>query len=185
MAIRAFNDMNPRLCDGVYVAGEALVVGDVELGADSSVWPGAVLRGDVNSIRVGARTNVQDGSVIHVTHCHALRPNGHATVIGNDVTIGHRAVLHGCAVGNECLVGMGAIVLDGAVLEDRVLLGAGALVTEGKVLESGHLYLGSPARKVRALTEEEFSRFKYAAVQYVSLKDEYLKHLAREQPCIF
>lgn len=175
MAIRAFNDVYPRVGDGAYIAPEALVIGDVELAEETSVWPGAVLRGDVNSIRVGARSNIQDGAVVHVTHRHGARPNGHATVIGDDVTVGHRAVLHGCTVGNACLIGIGAIVLDGAVIPDRVLLGAGALVTQGKVLESGYLYLGNPARKIRALTDEELERFTYSAQHYVALKNEYLR----------
>lgn len=174
MKLRTYKTAWSRINASAYVDAQASVIGDVEIGPDSSVWPMTVIRGDVNRIRIGARSNVQDGSVIHVTHPYGARLEGYATTIGDDVTIGHRAVIHGCTIGNECLIGIGAIILDGAVLQDRVLLGAGSLVTEGKVLESGYLYLGSPARKVRALTDEELQWFKYSAQHYVKLKNDYL-----------
>lgn len=174
MKLRTYKAAWPHIDDSVYVDPQALVIGDVVIGPDSSVWPMAVIRGDVNTIRIGARSNVQDGSVIHVTHPYLARPQGNAVSIGDDVTIGHRVVIHGCSIGNECLIGIGAIILDGAVLQDRVLLGAGSLVTEGKVLESGHLYMGSPARKARELSEEELKWFKYSAQHYVKLKNDYL-----------
>ena len=174
MKLRTYKESWPHVDDTAYVDAQAAVIGDVVIGPDSSVWPMAVVRGDVNHIRIGARSNVQDGSVIHVTHAHAELPQGHATVIGDDVTIGHRVVIHGCTIGNECLIGIGAVILDGAVLQDRVLVGAGSLVTEGKVLESGYLYLGSPARQVRALSDDEIKRFKYSAQHYVNLKHDYL-----------
>src|SRR5690554_6287507 len=144
MSVRPFKDKVPQIAPGVYVDAAAVVIGDVSIGADSSVWPMAVLRGDVNTIRVGARTSIQDGSVLHVTHDHADVPGGHPCVVGDDVTVGHKVVLHGCTVGDRCLVGMGAIVLDGARLEPEVLLGAGSLVPPGKVLEGGYLWLGAP-----------------------------------------
>lgn len=174
MKLRTFKTAWPHVSDSAYVDPQASVIGDVVIGPDSSVWPMTVIRGDVNRIRIGARSNVQDGSIIHVTHRHAARPQGNAVTIGDDVTIGHRVVIHGCSVGNECLIGIGAIILDGAVLQDRVLLGAGSLVPEGKVLESGYLYFGSPARRVRALSDEELKWFKYSAQHYVQLKNDYL-----------
>lgn len=173
MKLRTYKAAWPHIDDSAYVDPQALVIGDVVIGPDSSVWPMTVIRGDVNTIRIGARSNVQDGSVIHVTHPYAALPQGNAVSIGDDVTIGHRVVIHGCTIGNECLIGIGAVILDGAVLQDRVLLGAGSLVTEGKVLESGHLYMGSPARKARELTEEELKWFKYSAQHYVKLKNDY------------
>lgn len=174
MKTRIYKNAWPHVHDSAYVDPQAAVIGDVTIGADSSVWPMAVVRGDVNRIRIGARTNIQDGTVIHVTHAHQARPEGYDTTIGDDVTVGHRVVLHGCTVGNECLIGIGAVIMDGAVVQDRVLVGAGSLVTEGKVLESGHLYLGSPVRKVRPLSEEEIARFTYSARHYVALKNDYL-----------
>lgn len=173
MNIRVFKNTAPRIHPDAYVDPYACIIGDVDIGADSSVWPMAVIRGDVNHVRIGARTSVQDGTVIHVTHAHGALPGGNPVVIGDDVTIGHRAVLHGCTVGNCCLIGTGAIVLDGAIVRDHVLLGAGSLVTEGKELESGHLYHGSPARRVRTLSAEEIAYFTYAAAHYVKLKNEH------------
>jgi len=173
MSVRDFKNTSPRVHASAYVDPQACLIGDVEVGADSSIWPMAVLRGDVNRIRVGARTSVQDGTVIHVTHPYPARPGGNAVQIGDEVTIGHRVVLHGCTIGNRCLIGIGAVILDGAVLHDHVLLGAGSLVTEGKELAGGYLYLGSPARQVRRLSEEEIAYFGYAAAHYVKLKEEY------------
>lgn len=152
----------------------AFVLGDVELGDDVSVWPGAVIRGDMHAIRVGARTSVQDGAVLHITHASDYNPGGYPLTIGDDVTIGHQACLHGCTLGSQILVGIGARVLDGAVVEDQVVIGAGTLVPSGKTLESGFVYMGSPARQVRALSDKEKSFFRYTAANYVRLKDEYL-----------
>jgi carbonic anhydrase/acetyltransferase-like protein (isoleucine patch superfamily) len=139
----------------------ATILGDVELGEDASVWPGVVLRGDVNSIRVGARTNLQDGTVVHVTS------RTHPTVLGEDVTVGHRAVLHGCTVHDRALVGIGAIVLDGAVIGEEAMVGAGALVPPGMVVPPRTLVLGSPAKPRRALTPEEIARQVDTAARYV------------------
>jgi len=174
MAIRLYNGIRPKLGDRVYVDEAAAVIGDVVLGEDASVWPLCSVRGDVNTIRIGARTNIQDNTVIHVTHKYSDLPEGRACTVGDDVTVGHQCILHACTIGNECLIGMGSIVLDGAVIQDRVLLGAGSLVTEGKVLESGYLWMGRPAKKVRPLTEEEIKWFRYSAKHYVELKDHYL-----------
>lgn len=171
MSLRSFDGVAPSLGSRVYVDATALVVGRVTLGDDASVWPLCVVRGDVNEIRVGARTNVQDASVLHVTHEREGPGSGYALIVGEDVTIGHRVTLHGCTVGNRCLIGIGSIVLDGAVIEDDVLLGAGSLVPPGKRLESGALYLGNPARRVRALTAAEREMLRYSAKHYVALKE--------------
>lgn len=166
--IRPFLQQNPKIHPLAWVDDMALVIGDVHLDAEVNVWPMAVIRGDVNKIRIGARTNVQDGAVLHVSHVSDYSP-GAALIIGEDVTIGHNAILHGCKIGNACLIGMGATVLDNAVLEDEVMVGANALVAAGKTLESGYLYLGSPAKKVRPLSESEKSFLKYSAAHYVKL----------------
>lgn len=176
MNIRRYLDHVPTLGERAYVDPAAVVIGDVVLGDDVSVWPGCVVRGDVNFIRIGARTNVQDGTVIHVSHDgpHA-RLGGFATVIGQDVTIGHKAIIHACRIGDAALIGMGAIVLDGAVVEPRGFVGAGALVAPGKVVGAGELWLGNPARRVRMLSEAELDGLIYSAQHYVRLKDRYLQ----------
>jgi carbonic anhydrase/acetyltransferase-like protein (isoleucine patch superfamily) len=173
MAIRPFQDIQPQVAPSAYVDEQAAVIGDVEIGADASIWPMAVLRGDVNQIRIGARTSVQDGSVCHVTHDHAGQPGGFPLRVGDDVTIGHNVTLHGCTIGNRCLVGMGSTVLDGAVLEEGVFLAAGSLVPPGKTLEGGFLWVGSPVKKARPLTEAEEHWLGYSAQHYVRLKDKY------------
>jgi len=169
-SIRAYQDVTPALEEGVFIDDSALVIGDVRIGADSSIWPMTVVRGDVNRIRIGRRTNIQDSSVIHVTSPHADMPEGYAVEVGDNVTVGHRVILHGCTVGDHCLVGMGSTIMDGAVLEPFVLLGAGSLVSPGKVLEGGYLWLGSPVRKVRPLSEDERKWIEYSAQHYVDLK---------------
>lgn len=173
MNIRSYKGITPTLADGVYIDPAAVVIGDVHIGADSSLWPMAVARGDVNYIRIGERSNIQDGSVLHVTHAHKEVPGGHPLLIGNEVTVGHNVTLHGCTIGNRCLVGMGSTILDGAVLDDGVYVGAGSLVPPGKHLEGGYLYLGSPVKRVRALNPDEIERFIYSASHYVRLKSEY------------
>ena len=155
MSIRQFDDKKPIIGSSVYIDESAVVIGDVTLGDDVSVWPTTVIRGDVESIKIGAGTNVQDGAVLHVSHAGPFAPEGQPLTIGKGVTIGHRAVVHACTVGDYCLVGIGAIILDGAVLEDYVMLGAGALVSSGKRLESGYLYVGAPAKQARPLKESE------------------------------
>lgn len=172
--LRPWRGVSPTLGARVYVDPAAVVVGQVTLGEDSSVWPAAVIRGDVHVITVGARTSVQDGSVLHVTHDGPYSPGGFALAIGDDVTIGHRAVLHGCTVGNRCLIGMGAILMDGASVGDEVMIGAGALVTPGSRCEPRSLYVGSPVRRVRGLSESELAQLAYSARWYVKVKDEYL-----------
>lgn len=171
--IRPFDGMLPKLGESVWVDPSAVVIGDVVIGAQASIWPMTVVRGDVNSIRVGSRTNIQDGSVLHVTHANPASPGGHALTIGNDVTAGHKVLLHGCTIGDRCLIGMGSIVMDGAVLESDIILAAGSLVTEGKRLESGYLWCGSPAKRLRKLTDEELAFLPYVAGHYVKLAEQY------------
>lgn len=173
-SVRAHGTEHPSLARGVYVDPQACVIGRVTIGEDSSVWPTAVIRGDVNTIVVGARTSVQDGAVLHVTHDGPMHPGGYALLIGDEVTIGHRAVLHGCTIGNRCLIGMGAIVLDGAVIEDEAIIGAGALVAPRTRVAGGTLWLGSPARQARVLASREREMLAYSAAHYVRLKDAYI-----------
>lgn len=177
--IRTFRNISPQVDGTAYVDEAAVVIGDVTVGAESSIWPGAVLRGDVNFIRVGARTSIQDGTVLHVTHDHAEAPGGHPCIVGDEVTVGHNVTLHGCTVEDRCLIGMGAVVLDGAVIRSGALLAAGSLVPPGRVLEGGYLWLGSPVRRGRALTERERERFEYQARQYCALAAEYRQTPAR------
>jgi carbonic anhydrase/acetyltransferase-like protein (isoleucine patch superfamily) len=172
--ISAYNGLTPQLAHGAWVHPRATVIGEVVLGGNSSVWPGAVIRGDVNSIRIGADTNIQDNSVLHVSHKTATDPVGGPLVIGDRVTVGHSVILHACTIEDECLIGMGSIILDKAVVKKHVLLGAGSLVPEGKILESGHLYLGRPAKAVRPLTAEEIAYFNYSAEHYIRLMRSYL-----------
>ncbi len=174
MPISAYRNASPTLGARVYVDPSAVVIGKVTIGEDSSIWPTAVVRGDVHSITIGARTSIQDGSVLHVTHDGPYAPGGRALIVGADVTVGHRAVLHACTIGNACLIGMGAIVLDAAEIEDLVMIGAGSIVAPGKRLATRGLYVGSPARRVRDLQQAEIDFLRYSAAHYVRLKDEYL-----------
>jgi carbonic anhydrase/acetyltransferase-like protein (isoleucine patch superfamily) len=174
VAIRTYKQSTPLLGPRAFVDASAVVLGDVEIGADSSVWPLVVIRGDMHSIRIGERTSIQDGSVLHITHAGPFNPSGYPLNIGDDVTIGHNVTLHGCEIGNRVLIGMGSIIMDGVVIEDEVMLGAGSLVTPGSQLKSGYLYVGSPARQVRTLNDREKAFFIYSASNYVHLKDSYL-----------
>lgn len=174
MTIRSYQGKTPSLGERVFVDASAVIIGDVEIGADSSVWPLVVIRGDMHRIRIGARTSVQDGSVLHITHAGPFNPDGFPLTIGDEVTIGHKVLLHGCTIGSRILVGMGSIVMDGAVIEDEVILGAGSLVPPGKVLESGFLYVGSPVKKARPLTDKERAFFSYTAGNYVKLKNQHI-----------
>ena len=175
MNLRPYLEHVPVVGERVYVDQAASLIGDVVLGDDVSLWPGVVVRGDVNFIRVGARTNIQDGTIVHVSHDgpHA-KLGGFATVIGNDVTIGHKAIVHACRIEDAALIGMGAIVLDGAVVKKHGFVGAGALVAPGKVVGEGELWLGNPAKKVRVLSDAEVEALYYSAQHYVRLKDHYL-----------
>jgi len=166
--VRPFRGITPRFGDGVFLAETAAVVGDVEIGARTSIWYGAVLRGDVFHIRVGAETSIQDNTVVHVTS------GQHATLIGDRVTIGHSVVLHGCTIGDRCIIGMGAIILDRARIARHCIVGAGALVTPGTDIPEGHLVLGSPAKPRRPLTEDELAWIESSADHYVELAAAYL-----------
>ena len=172
--VRTYNGISPSLGERVYIDPSATVIGDVVLGEDVSVWPGAVIRGDMHSIRVGHRSNVQDNAVLHITHASDYNPNGWPLNIGEDVVVGHSAVLHGCTVGDRVLVGIGAIVNDGAVIEPEVIVGAGCLVPPGKTLESGYVYVGNPCKKLRPVTDDERRFFTYSPANYVKLKNQYL-----------
>ena len=173
--IRPYRGVLPTLGERVYIDPIASVIGDVVLGEDVSVWPFTVIRGDVNFVRIGARTNIQDGTVVHVSHDgpHA-KLGGFATVIGEDVTIGHKAIIHACRIEDACLVGMGSTVLDGAVIRKHGFLGAGAVLTPGKEMGEGEMWLGSPAKFARRLSDAEIEALYYSAGHYVRLKDEYL-----------
>jgi carbonic anhydrase/acetyltransferase-like protein (isoleucine patch superfamily) len=177
--IRSFEGKTPRIAATAFIDDTALVIGDVTIGEDASVWPMAVARGDVNSIAIGARTSIQDNSVLHVTHDGPYSPGGVALVVGDDVTVGHHVILHACTIGSRCLVGMGAIVMDKAVLEDEVFLAAGALVPPGKHLRGGYLYRGNPAAEARPLTRQELESLRYSAQHYVRLKNRHLAGLVR------
>jgi carbonic anhydrase/acetyltransferase-like protein (isoleucine patch superfamily) len=174
VAIRTYQQFTPQLGERAFVDASAVVMGDVEIGADSSIWPLVVIRGDMHSIRIGARTSIQDGCVLHITHAGPFNPRGYPLNIGDDVTIGHNVTLHGCNIADRVLIGMGSIIMDGVVIDEEVVLGAGSLVTPGSHLESGYLYVGSPAKKARELTEKERSYFRYSADNYVRLKDQHL-----------
>lgn len=171
--LKAFEGVLPTVADSAFIDESAVVIGDVVIGDDSSVWPITAIRGDVNIIRIGKSTNIQDGSVLHGSHASEFNPNGAELHIGDRVTVGHKVLLHGCRIGNQCLIGMGSIVMDNVIVEDQVMIGSGSLVTPGKVLESGFMYLGSPATKARALTGREKESLAYTANYYVSLKNRY------------
>ena len=173
-AVRTYQGITPKLAEGVYVDPAATVIGDVEIGEDSSVWPSAVVRGDVHRIRIGARTSVQDNSVLHITHVSPYNENGWPLTIGDDVTIGHSCNLHGCTIGNRVLVGIGSTVLDGAIVEDDVVIGAGTLVPPGKVLKSGYMYMGSPFKQMRPLKDSEMRFFTYSSGNYVNIKNSFM-----------
>jgi len=171
MSIRSFQGVSPRIAASAYVDEVAVVIGDVSIGADASLWPMVVARGDVHSISIGERTNIQDGSVLHVTSDNSFTPGGFGLTIGDNVTVGHGAILHACTIGDFTLIGMGATVLDGALVADRVMVGAGALVPPGKQLESGYLYIGSPVRQARPLKRAELEYLEFSARHYVELKN--------------
>ena len=176
-SLRDFQGKRPNVANRVLIDPSAVVLGDVSLADDVSVWPQATIRGDMHSISIGERTSVQDSSVLHITHAGPFNPDGFPLQIGADVTIGHGAMLHGCTVGDRVLVGMGAIIMDGAVVESDVVVAAGALVTPGKQFRSGYLYAGTPAREVRGLSQKELDFFVYVAGNYVKLKDQHIAEL--------
>ncbi len=172
--VRTHKGSTPKFGKSTWVDESTVVIGDVEMGDDCSVWPMTVIRGDMHKIRIGDRCSIQDGSVLHITHASDFNPGGWPLILGDDVTVGHKALLHGCTIGSRVLVGMGCTVMDGAIVEDEVIIGAGTLVPPGKRLESGYLYVGSPCKQARALSDKEKTFFKYTAANYVKLKNEYL-----------
>lgn len=178
MTVRTFEDIAPRIAASAYVDDTALVVGDVTIGDDASLWPNVVARGDVNAIVVGARTNIQDGTILHVSHDSEFASGGFPLRIGADITVGHQAILHGCTIEDRCLIGMAATVMDGAIVRSGAIVGAGSLVPPGHDLEGGYLWVGSPARRVRALRESEIAFLEYSAKHYMELKN---RHLASKQ----
>ena len=173
-SIRSYKGVTPTLGARAYVDPAATVIGDVVLGEDVSIWPGAVLRGDVHYIRIGARSNVQDGTIVHVTHDGPYSPGGFPTIVGEGVTIGHAAVIHACTIEDYCLIGMHATVLDGATVKKYGFVGAGSVVPPGKVVGERELWLGNPAQRVRLLTDKQIEQLHYSADHYVRLKDAYL-----------
>lgn len=175
--IRSYKGVSPNFDNSVYIDESAVLIGDITIGCDSSIWPLVAARGDVNYIMIGERTNVQDGSVLHLTRKSPSNPDGYPLIIGDDVTVGHKVMLHGCKLGNRILVGMGAIVMDNAIVEDDVIIGGGALVPPNKTLQSGYLYVGSPVKQARPLTDAEITFLKTSAVNYVELKNDYLEEL--------
>ena len=174
MSTRSHAGQHPKVAADVYIDPDSVVIGDVEIGEGSSVWPMTVIRGDIHRIRIGKRTSVQDGSILHVTHAGPYNPEGFPLIIGDDVTIGHKAMLHGCTIGNRILIGMTAVIMDGVQVNDEVIIAAGTLVPPGKVLESGYLYMGNPVRQARALTDKELKFFHYTSKRYVDLAAVYL-----------
>jgi carbonic anhydrase/acetyltransferase-like protein (isoleucine patch superfamily) len=174
MVLRPFQDKHPTLGTNTYIDELAVVIGDVTIGDDTSIWPFASIRGDIHSIRIANRTSIQDGCVLHVTHDSQYHPGGQPLIIGNDVTVGHKVTLHACTISDLCIIGMGSIILDKAVVEPEVILGAGSLVTPGKILTSGYLWVGAPAVKKRPLTKDELAFLRYSAQSYVKLKNAYL-----------
>ncbi len=175
MNVRSFQGINPTIASSAYIDESCVIIGDVTIGADSSVWPTVVIRGDVHKVTIGVRTNIQDGSVLHVTADNQFNPGGHALTIGNGVTIGHRAILHACTVEDFALIGMSATVLDGAIIKAKALIGAGSVIAPGKVIEGGYLWLGTPAKKIRELTEKELAYLEFSAQHYIDLKNKYMK----------
>jgi len=172
--LRSYKGILPSVNGSNYIDSSAVLVGDITLAEDVSIWPLVAARGDVNSISIGARSNIQDGSVLHVTHKNKENPEGYPLVIGDDVTIGHKCMLHGCILGNRILVGMGTIILDNSVIEDDVFIGAGSLVPPNKTLVSGYLYLGNPVKQIRPLNDSELAFLKKSALNYVNFKNDYL-----------
>ncbi|WP_404400774.1 gamma carbonic anhydrase family protein [Idiomarina seosinensis] len=172
--IRSFHEQHPVIGERVYLDNSSVIVGDVRIGDDSSIWPMVAARGDVNSITIGSRSNIQDGCILHVTRRSSQNPEGHPLIIGDNVTVGHHCMLHGCKLGHRILVGMSAVIMDDVIVEDEVIIGAGSLVPPGKRLEKGYLYVGSPVEKKRALNQNERDFLSQSAQNYVDLKNDYL-----------
>lgn len=170
--IKRYAGIMPKIATDAFIAETATVIGQVEIGSGSSIWYGCVLRGDSNVIRIGARTNIQDGTIIHVNH-EREGAAGTKTTIGDDITVGHMALLHACTLEDGCFIGMKACIMDGVVVEGGAMVAAGALVTPGKRVKRGELWAGSPAKFMRALTEKEIAYFAYSAAHYAELAASY------------
>lgn len=180
--LRPYKAFFPQIGLRVMIDASSVVIGDVRIADDVSVWPLVAIRGDVNYVSIGQRSNIQDGSVLHVTHKSSYKPEGNPLIIGEDVTVGHKVMLHGCTIGNRVLVGMGSILLDGVVVGDDVMIGAGSLVPQNKQLESGYLYFGNPVKQIRPLTEAEREGLKYSANNYVKWKMSTRIRITRSSP---
>ena len=172
--IRKFKDFTPSIGNRVFVDEQATVIGDVSLGDDVSVWPQSVIRGDINPITIGERTNIQDGSILHVTSDNTFTPGGYPLIIGDDVTIGHGVILHACIIESMSLIGIGSIVLDGALVESNTMIAAGSLVSPNKKMKSGFLYKGSPAKPIRELTDKELDYIKFSSKHYVTTMKQHI-----------
>lgn len=177
-SLRSYKSIMPKVGNNTYIDNSAVIVGDITLADEVSIWPLVAARGDVNTISIGARSNIQDGTVLHVTRKSENNPDGNPLIIGEDVTVGHKCMLHGCTLGSRILVGMGAIIMDGAVIEDDVFIGAGSLVPPNKVLKSGFLYVGNPVKQARELKISESDFLKQSALNYVELKNDYLSDVS-------
>jgi carbonic anhydrase/acetyltransferase-like protein (isoleucine patch superfamily) len=175
MSVRNFGEFKPQIDKLAYVDVDSTIIGNVKIGKDSSIWPQAVIRGDMHSITIGERTSIQDCSVLHITHKSEHNPGGHPLLIGSNVTVGHKVTLHGCTIEDKCIIGIDAVVLDGAVIESNTILAAGSIVPPGKVLEKGYLWMGAPAVRKRELTDAEKEFILYSANNYVKLKNQYLQ----------
>jgi len=182
MADFSYLQKKPQIAARAFVHSNAVIIGDVRVGEDSSIWPFVCARGDMHTIKIGERTSIQDGCILHVTHKGKYTQEGFGVSIGDDVTVGHRVILHGCTIHSFSLIGMGSTLLDGVVVESDVLLGAGSLVLPGKTLTGGYLWAGSPAQKKRLLTDEEKAFIRYSAENYVKLKDQYIRHSCLNPP---
>lgn len=166
MSIRKYKNIHPKIAKSAYIDAQACIIGDVEIGENSSIWPMAVVRGDVNFIKIGASTNIQDGSILHVTH-KGEYGKGAPLLIGDFVTVGHGAILHACRIANNCLIGMGATIMDNCDIEDYAIIAAGAVLPPNKKVKSGELWLGNPAKKIRDLSQEQKKQIHYSAQHYV------------------
>jgi len=175
MTIREFKNLKPLIHETAYIDDRCTIIGDVTIGMESSVWPETVIRGDVQKVLIGERTNIQDGSILHVTSDNNFTPGGFPLIIGDDVTIGHGAILHACTIRSKSLIGIGSIILDGAVIESNSMIAAGSLVSPNKIIKSGMLYKGSPAKPARELTKKEIEYISFSSKHYVKTMKEYTK----------
>ena len=173
MSVEPYRAYHPQIAPSAYLHHTACVIGQVRIGEDSSIWPYCVLRGDVEAIDIGSGTNIQDGTIVHTTHAGPYTADGHATSVGNQVTIGHRCILHACTIEDLAFVGMNTTILDQAIIRSGAMIGANSLITSGQDIEGGYLWLGQPARKIRLLTSEEQAAIRYSAEHYSRVAQSY------------